>query len=197
MNGESDEGAYSGPESSDGDTLHIKKAELDFVFNLERFNLGRVYYGEYRDSLRKAMKKLAKAKDSLRNKRKDLENDMLSGIQKLVERTKFGDKSTPVSKRGTEAETPEGEQAFITDHEDRTEGDINVGEPTKINNEDDGTADVSGDDELLEDFHGDLETNHIEKKKDNFQEKIPQETLEQACLPGDESPKAVKGSNRK
>ena len=192
VNGESDEGAYSGPESSDGDTLHIKKAELDFVFNLERFNLGRVYYGEYRDSLRKAMKKLAKAKDSLRHKRKDLENDMLSGVQKLVERTKFGDKSRPVSKRGTEAEAPEGEQEVISDHEDRTEGDINGGEPTKINNEDDRTADVSGDDELLEDFHGDLETNHIEKKKDNFQEKIPQETLEQACLPGDESPKAVK-----
>ena len=189
VNGESDEGAYSGPESNDGDTLHIKKAELDFVFNLERFNLGRVYYGEYRDSLRKATKKLAKAKDSLRNKRKDLENDMLSGIQTLVERTKFGDKNSSVSKGGTDAETPEGEQAVITDHEDRTQDDR---EPTKTNKEDDRTANVSGDDELLEDSHGDIENDHIEAKKDNFQDKIPEETLEQPTLPGDESPKAVK-----
>lgn len=185
VNGESDEGAYSGPESSDGDTLHIKKAELDFVFNLERFNLGRVYHGEYRDSLRKAMKKLAKAKDSLRNKRKDLENDMLSGIKTLVERTKFGDKNRPVSKRGIDADTPEGEQAVIIDHEDRTHDDR---QSTKTNKEDDRTANVSRDDELLEDFDGEIENDNIEDKKD----KIPEETLEQPRLPGDESPKAVK-----
>ncbi|XP_020601327.1 uncharacterized protein LOC110040429 isoform X2 [Orbicella faveolata] len=181
VNGESDEGAYSGPESSEGDTLHIKKAELDFAFNLERFNLGRVYYGEYRDSLRKAMKKLAKAKDSLRNKRKDLENDMLSGIQKLVERTQFGDRQ--LSKRGPGAQTPEGEQAVITDHEDRTEDDIDGRQLTESNKEDD---------ELIENSHGDIENDETEKKKDNFQVKIPEETLEQPCLPEDESPKAVK-----
>ena len=155
VNGESDEGAYSGPESSNGDTLHIKKAELDFAFNLERFNLGRVYYGEYRDSLRKATKKLARAKDSLRNKRKDLENDMLSGIQELVERTQFGDKHRPVSTQGTEAQTPEGEQAVITDHEDRTEDDIDGKQLTETSKDDDGTANKSRNGGVLEDSHGD------------------------------------------
>ena len=192
VNGESDEGAYSGPESSDGDTLHIKKAELDFAFNLERFNLGRVYYGEYRDSLRKAMKKLAKAKDSLRNRRKDLENDMLSGIQKLVKRTQFGDKNKSVSKRGADAQTPEGEQAVITDHEDRTEDDIDGRRLKETNKEGDRTANLSGKGELLEDSHEDLNNDQTEKKKDNFQDKIPEETLEQPCLTGNESPKAVK-----
>lgn len=80
VNGESDEGVYFGFELSDGDILYIKKVELDFVFNFERFNFGRVYYGEYRDSLRKVMKKLVKVKDFFCNKRKDLENDMFSGI---------------------------------------------------------------------------------------------------------------------
>lgn len=150
VNVESDEGAYSGPESSDGDTMHIKKAELEFAFNLERFNLGRVYYGEYRDSLRKASKKLAKAKDSLRNKRKDLENDMLGGVQKLVERTQFGNKIRPVSQRSTEAQTSEEEQAVITDHEDRTDDDINSGELTETNEKNDRTVNESGNGRVLD-----------------------------------------------
>ena len=102
---ESDEGAYSGPESTEGDTLNIKKAHLDFAFNLERFNLSRVYYGEYRDSLKKVMRKLAKAKDSLRDKRNDLENEMLSGIKQLVDRTQFGKDGVLISKQNIETQT--------------------------------------------------------------------------------------------
>ena len=192
VNGESDEGAYSAPESSDGDTMHIKKAELDFAFNLERFNLGRVYYGEYRDSLRKASKKLAKAKDSLRNKRKDLENDMLGGVQKLVERTQFGNKNRPVSKRSTEAQTSEEEQAVIADHEDRRDDDINSGELTETNEKNDRTVNESGNGRVLDDSQGDIENDGTEKKEDNFQEKILEEALEKQCLSEDENPKAAK-----
>ena len=103
--GESDEGAFSGPESNDGEMLSIKKDQLDFAFNLERFNLGRVYYGEYRDSLKKAMKKLAKAKENLRSKRKDLESDMLNGIKSLVSRTKFGEENKQAPKRDIDTQT--------------------------------------------------------------------------------------------
>lgn len=49
--GEMDEGVFLGFELNDGEMLSIKKEKLDFVFNVERFNFGRVYYGEYRDSL--------------------------------------------------------------------------------------------------------------------------------------------------
>lgn len=49
--GEIDEGVFLGFELNDGEMLSIKKEKLDFVFNVERFNFGRVYYGEYRDSL--------------------------------------------------------------------------------------------------------------------------------------------------
>lgn len=103
--GESDEGAFSEPESNDGEMLSIKKDHLDFAFNLERFNLGRVYYGEYRDSLKKAMKKLAKAKETLRSKRHDLESDMLNGIKSLVSRTKFGEENKQAPKRDIDTQT--------------------------------------------------------------------------------------------
>ena len=103
--GESDEGAFSGPESNDGEMLSIKKDQLNFAFNLERFSLGRVYYGEYRDSLKKAMKKLAKAKETLRSKRKDLESDMLNGIKSLVSRTKFGEENKQAPKRDIDTQT--------------------------------------------------------------------------------------------
>ena len=100
LNGDIDEGAYSGPESNDDEnTLNIKKKELEFTFNLERFNLGRLYYGEYKDSLRKAMKKLEQAKEALRSKRKDLEKEMRNGIELVVSRTHFGEVSTQASKR--------------------------------------------------------------------------------------------------
>ena len=106
LNGDIDEGAYSGPESNDDEnTLNIKKKELEFTFNLERFNLGRLYYGEYKDSLRKAMKKLEQAKEALRTKRKDLEKEMLNGIELVVSRTHFGDVSTQASKRDTGTQT--------------------------------------------------------------------------------------------
>lgn len=49
--GEMDEGVFLGFELNEGEMLSIKKEKLDFVFNVERFNFGRVYYGEYRDSL--------------------------------------------------------------------------------------------------------------------------------------------------
>ena len=103
--GETDEGAFSGPESNDGEMLSIKKEKLDFVFNVERFNLGRVYYGEYRDSLQKAMRKLAKAREALRSKKKDLENDMLHGFRSLVQRTNFGNEYQHVSTRDVDTQT--------------------------------------------------------------------------------------------
>lgn len=78
---ESDEGVYFGFELMEGDILNIKKVYLDFVFNFERFNLSRVYYGEYRDSLKKVMRKLVKVKDLFCDKWNDLENEMLSGIK--------------------------------------------------------------------------------------------------------------------
>ena len=162
VNGESDEGAFSGPESTDGDTLKIKKAELDFVFNLERFNLGRVYYGEYRDSLKKALKKLAKAKDSLRNKRKDLENDLLSGIKKLVDRTQFGKENKQV--HSPDIITSGVEEAVITDNEDRTKDDIDGTQLTATKKEDNKAASESGDDEAYQEE---------EKKKENFQDTFP------------------------
>ena len=106
LNGDSDEGAYSGPESNDDEnTLNIKKKELEFAFNLERFNLGRIYYGEYKDSLRKAMKKLEQVKEALRSKRRDLEKEMLNGIELVVSRTHFGEVSTQASKRDTGTRT--------------------------------------------------------------------------------------------
>lgn len=103
--GETDEGAFSGPESNDGEMLSIQKEKLDFVFNIERFNLGRVYYGEYRDSLRKAMKKLAKAKETIRSLRKDLENDFLRWLRSLVRRTNFGEEHHRISTRDVDTQT--------------------------------------------------------------------------------------------
>ena len=103
--GETDEGTFSGPESNDGQMLSIKKEKLDFVFNVERFNLGRVYYGEYRDSLRKAMKKLAKAKETIRSSRKDLENDLLRCLKSLVRRINFGEEHHRVSTRDVDTQT--------------------------------------------------------------------------------------------
>lgn len=162
INGESDEGAYSGPESTDGDMLQIKKAELDFTFHLERFNLGRVYYGEYRDSLKKAMKKLAKAKDSLRNKRKDLENELLIEIKKLVDRTQFG---------GESAQAPNaGEEAVITDHEDRPKDDVDGQKPTESEGEDNKTTSAGGDDVVVEDSHGYIESDPEKEKGVHFQD---------------------------
>ncbi|KAJ7376242.1 hypothetical protein OS493_035903 [Desmophyllum pertusum] len=169
VNGESDEGAFSGPESTDGDTLNIKKAQLDFAFNLERFNLGRVYYGEYRDSLKKAMKKLAKAKDSLRNKRKDLENEMLSGIKKLVDRAQFGEENMQVAKQDIDTQTADIKEAGITDHEDRTEDETDGKQLTEIQKEPDKTESMGGDDGAMEDPQGDIERAREEKKKGNFQ----------------------------
>ena len=103
--GETDEGTFSGPESNHGEMLSVKKEKLDFVFNVERFNLGRVYYGEYRDSLRKAMKKLAKAKETIRSSRKDLENDLLRCVRSLVRRTNFDKEHHRVSTRDVDTQT--------------------------------------------------------------------------------------------
>lgn len=86
----------------------------------------------------------------------------------FVERIKFGDESVLVFKRGIDVEIIEGEQIVIIDYEDRIEDDINGREFIKINKEDDRIVNVSGDDELLEDFYRDIENGYIEKKKDNF-----------------------------
>ena len=122
LNGDIDEGAYSGPESNDDEnTLNIKKKELEFTFNLERFNLGRLYYGEYKDSLRKAMKKLEQAKEALRSKRKDLEKEMRNGIELVVSRTHFGEVSTQASKRDRGTQTVKG-YMFEKSSEDLVDG---------------------------------------------------------------------------
>ena len=112
VNEDSDEGAYSGAESADGDVLNIKKAKLDFVFNLERFNLGRVYNNEYRDSLKRALRKLAKAKDSIRSKHRELENDMIEGIKNLVQRTQFGNRQTQIRTKEKETQTVPEKEVF-------------------------------------------------------------------------------------
>ena len=182
-NGESDEGAFSGPESADGDMLSIKKAQLDFAFNLERFNLGRVYYGEYRDSLRKAMKKLAKSKETLRSKRKDLEDDMLSGIKALVNRTRFGEKYSQVSKRDIDTQT--AEEAVRP--EDRSEDGTDGKQLPKVKNADNEMESLTEDDGGLIDSQEDLENDQEEqndqedKNKGHFPyyEKRQQETASQ------------------
>ena len=167
VNGDSDEGAYSGPESTDSDMLNIKKAQLDFVFNLERFNLGRVYYGEYRDSLRKAMKKIAKAKEALRSKRKDVENEMLSGIQTLVNRTHFAEELAQASKRDIETQTAEETDTF----EDRAKGFVDgqqLPKSKKADNEGEPSAEVG---DVPDDSQEDLESDQEEKQKAKSQEK--------------------------
>ena len=133
--GESDEGAFSGPESTDGEMLSIKKDQLDFAFNLERFNLGRVYYGEYRDSLKKAMKKLAKAKETLRSKRKDLENDMLNGIKSLVSRTKFGEENKQVPKQDNDTQTTREAVTFEEDIKDAVDVGVQLPKEETAENE--------------------------------------------------------------
>ena len=171
VNGESDEGAYSGPESTDGDTLNIKKAQLDFEFNLERFNLSRVYYGEYRESLKKVMRKLAKTKDSLRSKRKDLENDMLSGIKNLVDRTHFGEESTQVFERDIEKQTSEIDEIAVADHEHWLEDDIDGKRLTEIKKTDNRLASISGDNEAAEFPQIDMENDQEGKANRNFEDK--------------------------
>ena len=163
VNGESDEGAFSGPESTDGDLLSIKKAQLDFAFNLERFNLGRVYYGEYRDSLKTAMKKLAKAKENLRTKRKDLENDMLSGIKSIVDRTNFGKEFMQAPKRDVDTQTGE--------EKSETEDAINSEQLTKMRDARDSMESLSEVDSGLIDSQEDLASEHGEKKKESLQDK--------------------------
>ncbi|XP_022794323.1 trichohyalin-like [Stylophora pistillata] len=171
--GESDEGAYSGPESTEDDALNIKKSELYFAFNLERFNLSRVYYGEYRDSLKKVMRKLAKAKDSLRNKRNDLENEMLNGIKQLVDKTQFGNptKQILVTKRNIDTQTFDINDIPSADHdnlsEQGTEGERSLETEKRV----DGSLTSRGDNETSELSQRDLKEEEQEDTKRKLDDK--------------------------
>ena len=103
---EMDELTDSGAELVESETLTIKKAKLDLALNLERFNLGRIYYAEFRDSLNKATAKLAEANDSLQNKGKNLEQVLLSEFGPLVEKTRFGRPVATVDTREQQTQTP-------------------------------------------------------------------------------------------
>ena len=167
LNGDIDEGAYSGPESNDDEnTLNIKKKELEFAFNLERFNLGRIYYGEYKDSLRKAMKKLEQAKESLRSKRKDLEKEMLNGIKLVVSCTHFGVVLTQASKRDTGTQTMK-EYMLEKSSEDLVDGQgLSKIKSTEVTREP-----PDEDESRRTDFQENREGKQEEKTDDNEQEK--------------------------
>lgn len=179
---ESDEGAYSGPESTEGDTLNIKKAHLDFAFNLERFNLSRVYYGEYRDSLKKVMRKLAKAKDSLRDKRNDLENEMLSGIKQLVDRTQFGKDGVLISKQNIETQTFDIHDTPSANQENWSEQDNEGERPLETEKRLNRSSTTRGDNEASELPHRDLKGEEQEdaKRKINDERDAPGETSDES-----------------
>ncbi|XP_074633852.1 uncharacterized protein LOC141892453 isoform X1 [Acropora palmata] len=158
--GETDEGTFSGPESNHGEMLSVKREKLDFVFNVERFNLGRVYYGEYRDSLRKAMKKLAKAKETIRSSRKDLENDLLRCVRSLVRRTNLGEEHHRVSTRDVDTQT------VLKDSPHPVRGEV---------------VDVIEEGQKMIDMDVDLAT---EKQLDNyFSEDLKTHKKEESCTP--------------
>ncbi|XP_032235546.2 uncharacterized protein LOC116617190 [Nematostella vectensis] len=83
------DGSDSGAESAGSDDLAIKKSKVDLALNLERFGLGRVYYNEYKDSLKRAMRKLARAKDTIKNQKSGFENDLIDGVRYLVDKISF------------------------------------------------------------------------------------------------------------
>ena len=79
----------SGAESTGCTTLTVSRRQLDRALTQERFNLSRVYYTEYEDSLRKALAKLNKARELSSRKMQNTEKNLINGIDELIERVIF------------------------------------------------------------------------------------------------------------